>query len=587
MKKILSYILGIGLLITACDPMDEIYDDLDKIENPYTENVELTLTDADYESVGADNYYFDDANPAADLIPGILSEKYPALEYGSSALVTYNFGMGYPDLSDYSGATYYNLTDADYNSASQVVGVAQYFSPENPADDYIPAILSASIPDAVDGDIYIISHMYSDVEPDVSAPEEIIAFEYEFESSLGDFTTVNVLGDQDWYSSGYQGQGYAKMSGYSGGAQPNEDWLISPAIDLTGLTGCVLIVNQAINYIGDQWDQVAILVSTDYDSGDPNTATWTEVDVPNLPAGNNWDFVESGNIDVSAFDGQVVKVAFKYISSDSNASTWEVNKVTVKGMGVGTKSGIIVDPIKIEELYTYDSGWDKTEGAYYVKVADYNAMGAPGKYDNFSSSDNPDNYLPQLLAQKFPYAQEGDVMVAVYKYYSGGVQTRADEYHFMSGSWVEYDPIVVNTDQFLLTRSDGWVFDPTVIFTMSSSDYQTIVDWVKANKGSSYIDSYGTAEFYYGAGSYYSNFDLRDGKWDSSVFATWQDAVKESIGEVLLPIKYPNAVAQVSGIDVFYKVSFDTYDGGYAHYTYVFQCTKSGPDPEFTFVSEE
>jgi len=54
-------------------------------------------------------------------------------------------------------------------------------------------------------------------------------------------------------------------------------------------------------------------------------------------------------------------------------------------------------------------------------------------------------------------------------------------------------------------------------------------------------NSYGTQEFYTGAGSYYSNYDLRTGKWDASVFTTWQDAVKYSIGNILLPIKYQSA----------------------------------------------
>ena len=33
--------------------------------------------------------------------------------------------------------------------------------------------------------------------------------------------------------------------------------------------------------------------------------------------------------------------------------------------------------------------------------------GSPGSHDNFSTSDAPENYSPQFLAQKFPYAQEG------------------------------------------------------------------------------------------------------------------------------------------------------------------------------------
>jgi hypothetical protein len=590
MKKITIYILGISLLTVACNPMEDIYDELDKKENPYVEKVELTLSDADYESLEGDvaeNHFFTYEEPPTNYIPGLLQSKYPALDYGSSALVTYRFSEGYPDLSHYSKAGYYSLKEDDYNRANPVVGFAQYFTPKNPPEAFLPGILGATLTDAEEGDIYIISYMYSDLEPEVQTPEEVTAYEHEFDgNNLGDFTAVNVLGDQDWYSTSYSGMGYAKMSGYSGGAQPNEDWLISPAIDLSGLTGCVMEINQAINYLGGQWDQIQVLISTDYTGGDPAAATWTAIEIPTKPAGNNWDFVVSGNVDISAFDGQQIHVAFKYLSSDSNAATWEVNRLTVKGTGTATKSGIIAEPVKREVLYTYHSGWSETKEAYYVMASDYDAMGTPGKYDNFSESDPPEKYLPNLLALKYPYALEGTEMVVVYKYYSGGTKTRADQYHLSQGSWTEFNPVEAFTDQYILTRNDGWVFDPTVIFTMTSADYQIIVDWVKTNKGSEYIDSYETQEFFFSAGSYYSNYDIRD-KWATEVFSTWQDAVKESIRTVLLPLKFPDAVAQVSGIDVLYEVTFATYDGSAGEYTWIFQCTKSSPDPEFAFVGEK
>jgi hypothetical protein len=589
MKKITSYLLGLSLLVAACNPMEDIYNELDKKENPYVEKVELTLTDADYESFDGDvanNHFFTDEEPATDFIPALLKAKYPALDYGSSALVTYKFSVGYPDLSKYSGAPYYRLNDEDYEKANQVVGFAGYFSPKNPADKFLPAILSESVTETENGDIYIVAYQYSDIEPDVSSPEEIVVFEHQFSGNLGSFTTVNVLGNQDWYYDEYQGTGYAKMSGYSGGAIPNEDWLISPEIDLSGITNSTLSVYQAINYLGGKWEQVQILVSADYNGTDPSAANWTEIVPATKPTGSNWTFVLSEDMDISDFDGETIHVAFKYTSSDSNAATWEVGNLTVKGTGIATKSGIIAEPVRIEELYTFNNGWKKTEGAYYVKSVDYDAMGTPGNYDNFSSSDSPDNYLPQLLEQKYPYAQEGDIMVAVYKYYSGGTKTRADEYHFTEGSWLKYSPIETYTDQFIMTKNDGWVFDPTVMFTMASSDYQIIVDWVKANKGSEYVDSYGTQEFWFSAGAYYSNYDVRD-KWDTDAFSSWQEAVQSSIAEVLLPAKFPNAVTQVSGIDVMYKVTFAVYSGIAETYTWTFQCTKSGPNPEFTYVGEE
>jgi len=209
-------------------------------------------------------------------------------------------------------------------------------------------------------------------------------------------------------------------------------------------------------------------------------------------------------------------------------------------------------------------------------------MGAPGNYDNFSSSDDPDNYLPQLLEQKYPYAQEGARMAVVYKYYSGGTQTRADEYHFEGGNWMKYDPVEVRTDQYLKTAS-GWLFDPTVLYTMTAADYQLIVDYVKNNIGEEYVSSYGNNETYYGANAYYLEFQIGSAYYDSS-FESWEEAVKEAIGTAFLPEKFPDAVSQVEGVDVNYVVTFGAYLNSMVNYTITFQCTKAGPNPEFTYV---
>jgi hypothetical protein len=94
--------------------------------------------------------------------------------------------------------------------------------------------------------------------------------------------------------------------------------------------------------------------------------------------------------------------------------------------------------------------------------------------------------------------------------------------------------------------------------TMSTSDYQIIVDYVKnspelaAQDQSEFEDS----EYYFGASSYYSNFDIRDEKHNSS-FNSWEDAIKTAIGTALLPVKFPNAEVN----DSVYRISFNTYSG--------------------------
>ncbi len=251
----------------------------------------------------------------------------------------------------------------------------------------------------------------------------------------------------------------------------------------------------------------------------------------------------------------------------------------------------------LSDFYEFDgSSWSKAEfevpdGAvvYVLTSDDYDSMGEgsgePGQYNNFSSSVLPENYLSTFLSLKYPYAQEGDIVVVVYAYYASKTTTnKAIQYTKGSGGWTAYETTTEKTDQYIKGDS-GWAFDPSVQYTMVSDDYQKIVDYVKANIGSSYVDSYGTAEDYYGSSAYYSEFRTGDGYFESSKFSSWEDAVKEAVGEIFLPEKYPSAVTQVDGIDVNYVITFTGYAGGASTtYTITFQCTTAGPNPEFTYV---
>jgi hypothetical protein len=154
-----------------------------------------------------------------------------------------------------------------------------------------------------------------------------------FASSLGNFSTFSVLGaSQVWgHDATYK---CAKMSGYAGGVVANEDWLITPAQDLTGKSNVVLNFEHAIgygSYTGMESDLEAF-VSEDYTgTGDPTLATWTKLTFA-MPADLSKNFVwtPSGAISLSNFDGKSqVFVAFKYACGTANASTWEIRNVTL------------------------------------------------------------------------------------------------------------------------------------------------------------------------------------------------------------------------------------------------------------------
>lgn len=122
-----------------------------------------------------------------------------------------------------------------------------------------------------------------------------------------------------------------KASAYKITNQAAESWLVSPTIDLTSTTSPVMTVNHALNYLSGATatDFVSICVSTDY-TDDATKATWANLTVPTWPSGADWNFVDSGDISLSAFAGKKVTVALHYKSTTATAPTWEVKSLSVK-----------------------------------------------------------------------------------------------------------------------------------------------------------------------------------------------------------------------------------------------------------------
>ncbi len=159
----------------------------------------------------------------------------------------------------------------------------------------------------------------------------VVIFSDDF--SMGDFTnwtTVNILGTQVWEVStqGTSGNPYAKMSGYSGGSNANEDWLISNPIDLSGnFSDVFLNFDSDRNYNGPDLE---VFITNSY-TGDVTTTNWTPLAV-NLDSASGWGFYNSGNFSLSTYMGQTVQIAFKYTSTASESATWEIDNFKVFGI---------------------------------------------------------------------------------------------------------------------------------------------------------------------------------------------------------------------------------------------------------------
>ncbi|MES2812983.1 MAG: DUF5689 domain-containing protein [Bacteroidota bacterium] len=163
-------------------------------------------------------------------------------------------------------------------------------------------------------------------------PRIVPIFEETFANNFPLWTKYSVIGAQVWASAAFGNPApCALMNGFSGSAQNNEDWLISPAINLSNTTSAVYAFETSTRFAGPA---LTTWVSTNYDGvSAPSTATWTQITTANFPvwiSGSFTPFTSSGGIDISSYVGNSnFRIAFKYTSTTAGAASWEVDNVKV------------------------------------------------------------------------------------------------------------------------------------------------------------------------------------------------------------------------------------------------------------------
>ncbi|MBR6929574.1 MAG: choice-of-anchor J domain-containing protein [Bacteroidales bacterium] len=147
-----------------------------------------------------------------------------------------------------------------------------------------------------------------------------------FASSFGSYTTYDVKGTQHWeidYST-------AKMTGYENSTNnENEDWLISAKFSLENVSSASMTVSYIARYFNNVNEDVTVWVSSDYTSGDPNSANWEQIPATWVE-GSNWNDFATTTLDLSQFLGKKVCVAVKYLSNDTKAGTIEVQSICIQ-----------------------------------------------------------------------------------------------------------------------------------------------------------------------------------------------------------------------------------------------------------------
>jgi hypothetical protein len=125
---------------------------------------------------------------------------------------------------------------------------------------------------------------------------------------------------------------YARISGFIGGVNTNsENWLISPVVNTANAKSPVLSFQTAAKFSGTALD---VLVSNNSVNGSPSSGTWISLS-PNFtlspaPSSGGYVWTSSGSIPLGTFKSATLRVAFKYKSTTSGATTYELDDIFIK-----------------------------------------------------------------------------------------------------------------------------------------------------------------------------------------------------------------------------------------------------------------
>ena len=252
----------------------------------------FVLTPADYQLLGVDNL-----DRPERMLPKLLKNKFPFASFGTTYLVVYRKADGSLEAGRYTyNGTDWNVIKESKQKISSFTNVASNW-------EVAPAV-------------YLLESFAN--------------------SSQGDFTLQNVLltGGLSyvWIPTASYGM---KASAFVNQNNPSEAWLISPIVDLTEAEKPVLSFDQASKF-GDLLNECFVMVSVDYED-DVTNCDWVHIPYNQdadgkyiIPDGSNWTFMATGDLDLSAFAGQRVTIGFKYTSTATSATTWEVKNLVVK-----------------------------------------------------------------------------------------------------------------------------------------------------------------------------------------------------------------------------------------------------------------
>lgn len=149
--------------------------------------------------------------------------------------------------------------------------------------------------------------------------------------NISGWTNVNINGGtRIWEVREFDDNKYAQTSAFSSNENPYETWLVTPGLILPDGSTPTLTFGTKDGF--NNGNALTVKISTDF-TGDVTAATWSNLNAT-ISTGNSGgygdSFISSGDVDLSAYAGQVVYIAYQYVgASNGVTTTYQIDNVSV------------------------------------------------------------------------------------------------------------------------------------------------------------------------------------------------------------------------------------------------------------------
>ncbi len=233
------------------------------------------------------------------------------------------------------------------------------------------------------------------------------------------FRQISVVGAQTWACTTFgrdsmnlptgSAPNGLQINGFNITNVPNEDWLISPAFNLSAASYPLLSFWSRTAFNGKA---LQLKASTDYSgSGNPALASWTDLN-GRFPAIAS-DVWTQSTVNLSAFKQQAVYIAFVYTSGPEEGARWTLDDFTIENSATPPAANITMS---VEDLqFNYVTSGGSTVKSFVVTANDITTPLTLNITGDFMLSLNNIDFAPTAT---LAIAEANNIAIPVYVSFS-------------------------------------------------------------------------------------------------------------------------------------------------------------------------